>query len=70
MNNKLHTVYLPPKKQIYRTCLLNSSSGILLTGVALKGGFGAVTFTYAVMVGWGIGSSYGLLMAAAASVSK
>ncbi|VDL19814.1 unnamed protein product [Hymenolepis diminuta] len=43
------------------------SLGILLTMVTLKVGFWAVICTYAIMTGWGIGSSYGLLLSAAAS---
>ncbi|KAM3174724.1 hypothetical protein ACTXT7_009957 [Hymenolepis weldensis] len=35
--------------------------------VTLKVGFWAVICTYAIMTGWGIGSSYGLLLSAAAS---
>uniref|UniRef100_A0A5K3FB10 Oxalate:formate antiporter n=1 Tax=Mesocestoides corti TaxID=53468 RepID=A0A5K3FB10_MESCO len=43
------------------------SLGILVTGVTLNVGFGAVIFTYAIMVGYGIGASYGLLLSVAAS---
>ncbi len=45
------------------------SIGILVTAVTLNTGFGAVIFTYSIMVGWGIGASYGLLLSLAASVS-
>ncbi|EUB55128.1 Oxalate:formate antiporter [Echinococcus granulosus] len=42
-------------------------AGILLTPLTLKVGFAAVISTYAIMVGWGVGASYGLLLALAAS---
>nr|CDS22224.1 oxalate:formate antiporter [Echinococcus granulosus] len=55
----------------YRPLLLFSwmvhSAGILLTPLTLKVGFAAVISTYAIMVGWGVGASYGLLLALAAS---
>ncbi|KAL5969259.1 Monocarboxylate transporter 9 [Taenia solium] len=55
----------------YRPLLLFSwvvhSAGILLTPLTLKVGFAAVIFTYAIMVGWGVGASYGLLLALAGS---
>ncbi|KAM7534661.1 hypothetical protein Aperf_G00000107328 [Anoplocephala perfoliata] len=43
------------------------SCGILLTGVTLKAGFGAMIFTYGIMVGWGIGSAYNLIVSEASS---
>ncbi|KAM7534695.1 hypothetical protein Aperf_G00000107349 [Anoplocephala perfoliata] len=43
------------------------SCGILLTGVTLKAGFGAMIFTYGIMVGWGVGSGYNLIISAASS---
>ncbi|VDK24098.1 unnamed protein product [Taenia asiatica] len=47
--------------------LVDFSAGILLTPLTLKVGFAAVIFTYAIMVGWGVGASYGLLLALAGS---
>lgn len=44
------------------------SLGVVLTGVTLKVGFGAVIFTYAIMVGWGVGGAYGLVLSMASSV--
>ncbi|VDO13558.1 unnamed protein product [Rodentolepis nana] len=69
ISTPLTTMLLPKlglKPLLFVSWLIHSL-GILLTVVTLKVGFWAVICTYAIMVGWGIGSSYGLLLSAAAS---
>nr|VZI16974.1 unnamed protein product [Spirometra erinaceieuropaei] len=48
------------------SCILNSA-GIFLSYLSIKTGFGCFLFTYAIMVGIGIGCCYGLLLSIAAS---